>query len=307
MAKEIAISKRIKITKAQQNILLIVLGASVLLGVSVCLTVRFIRQISFNAQVIMAEDEAIVAYSDVVKNTGVCKAPSGKVYSDEEIEKCNPSSIETSEIPNTLRANILENIAASPALNSVPKEISSNCINPTTGQNYTYKELDSIYKKAVGSSELTAASQLIKSCSALRIIPDALPAFGNEEALLASLNKIFIDSGWQPESLSPSGASNSSQSTNIPAGLGSFSVNLAIGDVNTDSIMRLLTNIERSIREFNISNASITWDANNTLSFSADATAFYTSPSTVIESEETISPETGPSKTQIVDSEEGTL
>ena len=182
MAKEIAIGKRAKISEAQQYMLLSVLGASIFLGIAAALIVHFIKLISFNTQVIMAEEEAIVAYSDVIRDAGICKQPKGRIYSNDELKNCDPESIEASEIPGTLRANILENLASNEALNSVPNESNSSCINPSTGKGYTYKELNKIYSNANGSGELQAASQLIKSCSALRIIPDALPAFRNEEA-----------------------------------------------------------------------------------------------------------------------------
>ena len=71
MAKEIAISKRLKISQAQQYMLLAVVGASLVLGASISLISRFIDQISFNAKVIMAEDESIVSYSSIIENTGV--------------------------------------------------------------------------------------------------------------------------------------------------------------------------------------------------------------------------------------------
>lgn len=301
MAKEIAIGKRAKISKAEQNIIVSVLVASVVLGAAISLTIRFIKQISFNAQVIMAEDEAIVSYSNVIRDIGICKSPSGEVYSDRELEDCSPDSIETVEIPGTLRANILENIAANPALNSVPKETTSVCINQATGANYTYKELKKILDDASGSTELNAASQLMKTCSALRIIPDALPAYKNEEALLASLNKIFLMSGFQPESLAPSG---SSDNTSLGSGLNGFSVTLSIDDVGASTVASLLNNIERSIREFDIQTATIGWKEGNTLSFSAEANAYFMTPSKVVESEETIDPETGSSRTQITELEE---
>ena len=59
MAKEIAIGKRAKISKAQQYIIMAVLGASIILGVSISLIINFIKQISFNAEIIIAEDQAI--------------------------------------------------------------------------------------------------------------------------------------------------------------------------------------------------------------------------------------------------------
>ena len=279
MAKEVAIGKRAKISEAQQNMILAVTTASIFLGVAVSLTVHFIQQISFNAEVIMASDQSIVAYSDVIESIGICKKPKGEVYSDEELKNCNPDSIETSEIPGTLRAKILEEVAANDALNSVPTTSNASCMNPETEKNYTYKELNEIYKKANGSEELKAASQLIKSCSALRVIPDALPAFRNEEALLASLNKLFIESNWEPESISPS---NSGVDAGIINGINNISLKLPF-EADTGTTMTILSNIERSIREFNITKANISWENDNKLSISAEATAYYVEESSITE------------------------
>lgn len=287
MAKEVAISKRLKISEAQQYMLLSVLGASVILGVAVSLTTHFIQQISFNAKVIMAEDEAIVDYSKIIKSTGICKSPKGDRYSIDELKSCDPDSIEVSQIPDTLRANILEKLAANEALNSVPKEANSACINPNTGKNYTFKELNNIRESAKGSDELNAASQLIKSCSALRVIPDALPSSKNEEALLSSLNKLFLDAGWQPESLSPSGSSSSPTSS---SNLNAISVKLSV-EADTGTTMRVLNNVERSIRAFDIEQANIEWAGNNTLSLSAQATAYHTNVASITETTETIKAE----------------
>ena len=57
-AKEVAIGKRAKISQAQQYMLLSVLGASVILGVTIALMVHFIQQIAFNSRVIAAEDQS---------------------------------------------------------------------------------------------------------------------------------------------------------------------------------------------------------------------------------------------------------
>ena len=54
MAKEVAIGKRLKISEAQQYIILSVLGASIFLGVAIALVMHFIKQISFNTDVIIA-------------------------------------------------------------------------------------------------------------------------------------------------------------------------------------------------------------------------------------------------------------
>ncbi|MBR2795714.1 hypothetical protein IKE13_01550 [Candidatus Saccharibacteria bacterium] len=284
MASEVAIGKRAKISEAQQYMILAVLGAAIFLGVAISLVSHFLKVISFNTKIIMGEEQAIAAYSEVIKTTGVCKSPQGSIYSDAELNSCNPDSIDVSEIPGTLRSNILENLAANNALNSVPKEDNSDCLNPTTGKNFTYAELNEIYDDANSPDELSAASQLIKSCSALRIIPDALPAFKNEEALLASLNRLFIISNWEPESLSPSGTS---QATDIGKNLFSISVNLSV-EADSNTTMNTLSNIERSIREFNIEQATIEWGGDESLILRAQATAYYMNESVIETITETV-------------------
>ena len=284
MAKEIAISKRIKISEAQKFMLLSVLGASIILGIAIALVSYFIGQISFNTRIIMEQEKSIANYSDVIKNTGACKAPSGSVYSSDELEKCNPDSVEVPEVEGSLRAKILEGLASNDALNSVPKEENSSCINPNTQKNYTYKELSKIYKESNGSEELNAASQLIKSCSALRVIPDALPAFKNEEALLASLNKLFNISGWEPESISPS---NNTSEAELPAGLNGISVNVSV-EADSGTTMNVLNSIERSIREFDIETATIEWNGSSNLLLQAQASAYYADKAFITETEKTL-------------------
>ncbi len=293
MTKEVAIGKRAKISEAQQYMLLAVLGASAFLGVAISLTSHFIDQISFNVKVIMAEDESISNYSDLIKNTGVCKAPSGNVYSDEELKNCSPDAIEVSEISGTLRANILQQLAANEALDSVSRENSNSCINPNTSKNYTYKELNKLYSEARGASELQAATTLIRSCSALRVIPDALPAYKNEEALLASLNKLYLTANWEPESISSSGTTEASE---LADNLNEISVSSKI-EADFGTTIKALTNIERSIREFNITNAYIEWSGDSAISLQFQATAYYMNRSTVVETASTISPDSATTKT----------
>jgi hypothetical protein len=286
MAKEIAILKRAKISQAQQYMLLAVLGASIFLGIAISLVVYFVNKISFNANVIAEEEKAIVAYSDSIENIGICTSPKGPIYTDEELNKCNPDSIDVSSVPGTLRSNILERMAANEALSSVPKENTSECINPTTNKNYTYEELQDFYNNAETSEQLMAASNLIQSCSALRVIPDALPAFKNEEALLASLNKIFIVSGWEPDSLSPTSTSTAAK---FGTNLNTLSVRLSV-EANSATTLTVLNNIERSIREFNIERATIEWGSDDTLILQAQATAYYMTPSQLDETVKTIKP-----------------
>lgn len=279
MAKEAAIGKRLKISKAQQNIILAVLIASLFLGAGISLTVHFVKQFSFNVDVIAAQEQSIVSYSNVIETVGICEKPKGSIYTTDELKKCDPDSIDVSNLPGTLRANILTNLAANKALSSVPKATDSGCLNPETNKNYTYKELNEIYDRAVNSEELIAASKLIKSCSALRVIPDALPAFKNEEALLASLNQIFIVSNWEPETLSPSG-----ETTVAPFGsnLNAMLVNIAI-EADSATTINVLKNIERSIRQFDVKNATIEWGGTGTLEFRAQASAYFMNESSLPE------------------------
>lgn len=287
MAKDIAISKISKISKAQQTMILSVLGASLVLGAGLSLTIRFIQQISYNIKVISEEEKSIASYSDIIKKTGVCRAPGGKDYTDDELKKCNPDNIEISEIPNTLRYNILENLAANEALNSVQKEGDSSCLDPNTGKNYTFKQLNEEYKNAKSVEDRQIAIKQIKTCSALRIIPDTLPAFRNEEALLASLNRIFNLSGWTPESISPAGDTDYDE-LDLPDGLNPIGVALSV-EADAGTTMNVLNNIERSIREFDIKQAKIEWGGDTSLTLQANATAYYANESGIAESSKKVS------------------
>ncbi len=285
MAREIAFTKIAKISQAQKYMLAAVFGASIAFGIAVAVIVHAINQITYNSNVIAEEEKSIVSYSDAIKEIGVCPKPSGTIYSEAELKKCNPDSVDASSVPGTLRSNILVNLAANPALNSVPKESNTSCINPLTNANYTYDELEEIYEKASTETELSAASELIQSCSALRIIPDALPAFQNEEALLASLNKIFILSGHEPESLSPTGEV---AAADFGTNLNAMSLRLSI-EADSSVTTNVISNIERSIREFNINRATIEWGGESGLILQANATAYFMTPSILTETTKSIS------------------
>ena len=279
MANEVAIGKRAKITEAQKHIAMAAFGASVFLGVAISLVSSFIRQISYNTKVISAQEQSIKTYSDVISSTGICKAPKGDVYSSNELRECDPENVDTSEIPDTLRANILTELASNEALESVPKVKDANCINPETQKNYTYSELNEIADQASTKDERKLANQLIKSCSALRVIPDALPAYKNEEALLASLNQLFILSDWEPERLSPSDATEASD---LGINLNAVSVSLSI-EANTSTTLKVLRNIDRSIREFNIEQVKIEWGGQEDIELKGTATSYYMNPVTILE------------------------
>lgn len=290
--------KQIKISQAQQYMILAVLGASLFLGAAIAVVLKSINKISFSASVIAAQEKSITKLSDTIKDIGICKKPSGKIYSDTELNSCNPDSISASDVPGTLKSNIIENMAANTALASVPNTSNDNCINQDTGKNYTYKELEKEYSAASdsGSDErLLKASELIRTCSSLRIIPDALPADKNEEALLASIDKIFRDSGTEPEELAPTtggddfGDETTETRSSASNSLYIIPVNLAI-ESDAGTVNKFLDNAERSIRNFNIKQAKITWSGSNTIEFDVTADAYYTLPSTLTITDLTINP-----------------
>ncbi len=283
MAKEVALEKRAKISEAQKMMLLAVLGAALFLGAALSLSNQIIKRISFNAEVIMEEDKSIVAYSNAIKQTGICKKPNGDVYTEEEIKNCVPDAISVDEIPGTLRANILTNVASNKALLSVPTTSDRSCINPGTHKLYTYKELEELYDenyKKGNTEKMAEYSNLIKTCSALRVIPDALPAYYNNVALLASLNKLFSLAGWEPESLSPS--SNGDTNVASSGNLRPIQVKLVVEDTVSETTLKILNNLEHSIREFTIDDATIEWSANG-LNLKANATAYYVDPAVLKE------------------------
>ena len=111
-----------------------------------------------------------------------------------------------------------------------------------------------------------------------------MPSFKNEEALLASLNQLFNLSGWAPQSLSPSG---NGQVSNLSPSLNAIDISVSV-EADTGLTTRVLDNIERSIREFDISNANIEWK-NNSLTLHARASAYYMKPSSITETTTTLS------------------
>lgn len=286
MVKDIPLGKRAKISQAQQYMILAVFGAALFLGAAIAVIINSINKISFHASVIVAQDQSIVSFSDTVKNIGICPKPSGKVYSDDELKKCNPNSVNLSSVSGSLRSNIVESMASNAALASVPNKSNDSCINPDTEKNYTYKELEEQYSAAESDEDVKKAVDRIMACSALRVIPDALPAYKNEEALLASIDKIFRDSGTEPEALSPTGEIGWAS---FGSGLHTMSVRLSIKN-STETVNKLLDNVQRSIRNLNIDRATIGWSSNNTIEFNASATAYYMEPSVITTIDKSIRP-----------------
>ena len=278
--KVIAIGKKIKISKTQQQMLLAVLGASLTVGVCAVLAIYFVKTIGFNTKVITAKDEAIASYEKTIKNVGICIDRNGDGrYNNDELNECDPNAINAEDLPNTLRYNVMVNMANNVDLEEVGRESLDECYGIDKKKiNFT-----KLYNEAETEDQRLYYLYMTRMCSALRVIPDALPSQRNTEALMASLNQIFIVSDWQPESLAPS---DMVPNVNIE-GLEVIPLSLMV-EADSEKTLNVLDNIEKSIRTFEVSSATISWSGENRLELRASANAYYTNSLAVQETTKTV-------------------
>lgn len=277
--KKPADNKRKVIIKAQQMTMLEVLGASLVLGTCIVLSSFLIKYIKFNTTVIAAKNEAISDYDETIRNVGVCvdKDKNGRL-NDKELENCDPSTVKLDEVRNSLRYNILETMAQNEYLESVARQRNENCYDDE-GEKIDFNEL---YEQTNDEKERKQYLQSAKICSALRVIPDALPAQQNTEALMASLNQLFILAGVEPERLAPQDTAVAS----LIEGVNAIPVSLQLAGSDL-GIMVALDTLERSVREFDITTATIEWTTRG-LSLNATANAYFLAEKPEIEEDVTI-------------------
>lgn len=300
MAKEeVQTGKRLKISEAQKNMFAAVVGASIVLGASLVLGVYFLKMIRFNAKVISEKNDAVEGYSKAIETIGVCKKPRFKVYSDEELSRCAPNDIPVSDVPDSLRSKVMVDLAQNADLESVGRTGIYVCMDDNTGEQLSYQTLLRRFENATTDEDRERNFQIFAMCSALRVVPDALPAAKNDLALMASLDKIFKISGWEPETLAPGDL----EETAIE-GLGAIGVNIE-AETNAPTVVRILQNMEKSIREIGIQNATIEWK-DGQLVFTAKAIAYYTEVAGLHEGIETVTGKGEVTKELNGESEEGT-
>lgn len=266
--------KRRKISKAQQYTMLEVLGASLVLGTCIVMSIFMIKYIKFNTTIITEKNNAIAAYDKTIRNVGVCvdTDKNGRL-STEELENCKPNEVSLNQITNSLRYKVLSQMAQNADLESVARKRNTNCYDEM-GVRIDFNKL---YEESTDEKEKQQYLQSSKICSALRVIPDALPAVKNTEALMASLNEIFLRAGWEPERLSP-------RDDNVKSdieGVDVIPVSLRI-EGSDDVVLAVLDRIEHSIREFDITIATVEWSAGG-LNLQASANAYYLSEQPSIE------------------------
>lgn len=269
-----AAKKRDIISKAQQMTILEVLGASLVLGTCIVLSTFLIKYIKFNTTVIAEKNEAISDYDATIRYVGICvdKDGNGRL-SDKELQSCNPSDVKLDEVKGSLRYNVLETMAQNEYLESVARQRNEKCYDEG-GKRIDFNKL---YEETNDETEKKQYLQSAKICSALRVIPDALPAQQNTEALMASLNQIFILAGVEPERLAP-------QDTVVDStieGVSAIPVSLQLAGSDF-GVMVALDALERSIREFDVTTAAIEWTARG-LSLNATANAYFLSEKPMVE------------------------
>ncbi len=259
-------AKRTKISRAQQLTMLEVLGASLILGVCLVLVVFLVKYIGFNTEVISAKNEAITDYDQSLRNIGICQDTdkNGRL-NGAELDNCDPYKVAVSEMKDSLRFNVLNVMANNQDLESVARQREQDCYDANG------EKIDFMAKYEETDNELAKQQYLLltKVCSALRVVPDALPAQQNTEALMASLNQIFILSNWEPETLSP----RDDVVYSAIDGVGVIPVTLRV-EGSYATTLGTLNNIERSIREFDITSGLFEWTTAG-ISLQAQANAYY--------------------------------
>ena len=257
-----------------------VLGASLVLGTCLVLVNFALRYIDFNAQVISAKSDAISEYDQAIRAIGVCPdKDNDKHLTDKELNECDPNKVELSEVVGSLRYNVMEVMAQNEDLESVARQRNELCYDDEG----LPRDFNALYQAAQNDDDRKIFLQSIKVCSSLRVISDALPAQKNTEALMASLNQIFIESNWEPESLAPR---DETVVLDSYAGVEAIPVTLRLTG-SGPTVIEILNNIDRSIRSFDITTATIEW-TNTGLSVQARANAFYLDDVWELESDKTV-------------------
>lgn len=278
-AAKLAQGKRAKISKAQQYTMLEVLGASLVLGTCIVFAIFLIKYIKFNTTIISEKNDAIAAYDQTIRNVGICvdTDKNGRL-NDKELEDCKPNEVSLEKVVGSLRYNVLSTMAQNEDLESVARLRNENCYD-ANGERIDFQKL---YELSTDEHEKQQYLQSSKICSALRVIPDALPAQKNTEALMASLDQIFILTGWEPERLTP----RDDVVRNEIEGVDVIPVTLRVEGPDS-TVMSVLNNIEKSVREFNISSATAEW-TNQGISLQASAHAYFLSEIPEIETTKTL-------------------
>ena len=282
------LSKRLRISKAQKMTLTTVAVTSLILGAAIVLIVFLAKYIKLNANALGAKDEAIDNYSKTIANVGICVDSNndGKINGN-ELSQCEPNDITLDKIPDTLQSNIMTKTATNQALYSVATRTTAtaaSCLDANGKPHDFLKE----YQEAKNDSDKKKALESVKTCSALRVIPDALPAQKNIEAASASLDWLLKQAGVRYESLTPSDDDSEESTSATASTVDSISLSLVL-EVDTTGVYHALTAMERSIRTFDIDSLTIEWGSkSNKLDTTIKTRAYYSGQLTINEYNKTV-------------------
>lgn len=122
--------------------------------------------------------------------------------------------------------------------------------------------------------------ELARTCSALRVIPDALPALYNEDSSRASMVELLkrSNNGEGVASEQVTGEKTKIKIKDL-TNLGGVSTTIRLND-EASKVNNALTTIEDSIRNYDIKNATISWSDNN-IELRAVFTGYYSSSASV--------------------------
>lgn len=130
--------------------------------------------------------------------------------------------------------------------------------------------------------------EIARTCSSLRVIPDAIPSSENVEATLASLNQLLL---WSDNNLEIKGISgteivdpglSSSSEESTTSSLSVVGVSLSLDDDAT-KVRNAMDKIEDSIRNYDIASAQIDFSEDDEagvskIKFDATYRAYYSTP-----------------------------
>ncbi len=112
--------------------------------------------------------------------------------------------------------------------------------------------------KGLANAEDIEDVELARTCTALRVIPDALPSKMNVEATLASMNQLLNWSNGGAGIESISGADVGATALSDDLTVSSVGASISLSD-EAKNVRNSLDLIERSIRNFDIVSTNISW------------------------------------------------
>lgn len=180
-------------------------------------------------------------------------------------------------------------------------------------------DCETLLKSGVDVTDTSGEIEILRTCSSLRVIPDALPSKQNNEAMLASLNYLLVDSGkvnleglalddevsnsifYESESDSDSD-SDSDSGDALKLSMTGASVTIDDSEV---AIRRALRSIESSVRSYDFVDGTFSWSTSDDadsglpttkLSFTGSFRTYYSGVSDITEGKKKVCADQNSSK-----------